>query len=621
MSKATRLERNLGHEYPGRGSLRPEKRPAPRHSLVVPIQTGLPSWSAPEPALAPTVSEALVDALVGLGVQHAFGIFGGGIAPFCQAVSESPIRLLHFRHEAGAAFAAIESSLATGRPTVVIATTGPGVSNLYTGMAAARAEGAKVLFISGTTPAAQRGRGAFQETGGAFSSLSALFVSGNLFHHAGVIDDPTELETTLSRLVSGFARPQGFVAHLGLPLAVQTARREVSLPRVNTVGPGACDRLVSLECADLLAKEPFVIWAGFGARGAGDLVQTLAEMSGAPVMCTPRAKGVMPETHPLYLGVTGLGGHARVTDYLRSARPTRALVLGSRLGEMSSFWLPELAPADGFIHVDLEAEVFGAAYPDVPTIGVQAEIASFLRDVLRAWPQKTEPRPTTDRRPSPEPRLVARAEAAVRPSYLMQQIQREVIEQSDAIVMTEAGNSFSLGSQKLHFPEPGRYRVSAGFGSMGHATAGVLGAALARGNKAFAIVGDGAMLMLNEFNTAANYGIGAVWIVLNDARYGMIEQGMQSVGWTPFETDFPRADFVAIARGMGADGIRVDREQDVAAALQLGLASLGPFVIDVIIDPTEIAPAGQRNKSLGKQGLSTVPPAFGGAAGFPGVNP
>ena len=566
------------------------------------------SW--PAPACHPTVAESLVDALHGLGVQHAFGIFGGGIAPFCQAVYQSPIRLVHTRHEAGAAFAAIESSLATGRPTVVIATTGPGLSNMYTGMAAARAEGAKVLFISGTTPPAQRGRGAFQETGGAFSSLSPLFVSGNLFHHAGVIDDPAELDTTLSRLASGFGRPQGFVAHLGLPLAVQTARRELSLPRVTTVPPGACDHLVSVECAELLASERFVIWAGFGARAAADLVQTLAEASGAHVMCTPRGKGVMPETHPLYLGVTGLGGHARVNEYLTRARPARALVLGSRLGEMSSFWLPELAPREGFIHVDLEAEAFGTAYPDVQTIGVQAEIGTFLRDLLRVWPARVT-RAKSHPLKTAEPPLVARSESAVRPSYLMQCIQQEVVEHSEAIVITEAGNSFSLGSQKLHFARAGRYRVSAGFGSMGHATAGVLGAAIARGNKAFAIVGDGAMLMLNEINTAANYGIGAVWIVLNDARYGMIEQGMRSVGWTPFETDFPRADFVAIARAMGADGVRVDREQDVAAALQLGLASLGPFVIDVIIDPTEIAPAGQRNASLTKQGLSTMPPASG----------
>jgi acetolactate synthase-1/2/3 large subunit len=574
----------------------------------MPVQPIRFSWSAPEPTR--TVSEALVDALVGLGVQHALGIFGGAIAPFCQAVADSPIRLLHCRHEAGAAFAAIELSLATGRPVLVIATTGPGVSNLYTGMAAARAEGAKVLFISGTTSSAQRGRGAFQETGGAFSALSPLFVSGHLFHHAGVLEDPTELETTLSRLASGFARPQGFVAHLGLPLAIQTARREAALPRVTTVSPGSCDPKVAVECAELLASEPFVIWAGFGARGAGELVQTLAELSGAAVMCTPRAKGVMPETHPLYLGVTGLGGHARVSEHLLRKRPTRALVLGSRLGEMSSFWLPELAPPEGFIHVDLEADAFGAAYPDVPTLGIQAEIGAFLRDLLRAWPEQSRPRAESVPAPGAASVLAARAEGAVRPSYLMQQIQREVIDQSEAIVMTEAGNAFAFGSQNLHFPESGRYRVSSGFGSMGHATAGVLGAALARGNKAFAIVGDGAMLMLNEVNTAANYGIGAVWIILNDARYGMIAQGMQSVGWQPFETDFPRADFVAIARAMGGDGIRVEREEDVAAALQLGLASLGPFVIDVIIDPTEIAPAGQRNRSLSKQGLSTAPAAF-----------
>jgi acetolactate synthase-1/2/3 large subunit len=605
MLKATRLPREF---Y----SRRPESKPSGplRHeSMIAPVQPVTTSWppAAAVPSLQPTVSEALVEALVAMGVEHAFGVFGGGIAPFCQAVSKSPIRLIHCRHEASAAFAAIESSLATGRPAVVIATTGPGVTNLYTGMAAARAEGAKVLFVSGVTPAAQRGRGAFQETGGAFSTLGALFVTGQLFHHAGVIEDPAELEPTLSRLTSGFARPHGFVAHIGLPMAIQNAKRSVARGSVTTSPPPICDTSIIAECAELLADDDFVIWAGFGARGAAHLVQQLAEESGARVMCTPRAKGVMPEQHPLYLGVTGLGGHARVNEYLASAKPSRILVLGSRLGEMSSFWSPELMPVEGLIHVDLDAEAFGTAYPDVPTLAVQAEITSFLRDLLIAWPTHSEP--DGDLVPSviPERPLSPRADGAVRPTYLMQAIQREVVEQSRAIVMTEAGNSFSLGSHHLRFPEAGRYRVSTGFGSMGQATAGVLGAALGRGNKAFAIVGDGAMMMNNEINTAANYGIGAVWIVLNDARYGMIEQGMQSVGWTPFETDFPRADFVAIARAMGADGIRVEREEDVEAALQAGLASLGPFVIDVVIDPTEIAPAGQRNKSLAAQGLNAVP--------------
>jgi acetolactate synthase-1/2/3 large subunit len=612
MLKATRLYRDLH-------SRRPEPRPSGsfrRESTRPSVRTVTTTWPPPAaeaPSVQPNVSEALVEALVALGVEHAFGVFGGGIAPFCQAVSQSPIRLIHCRHEASAAFAAIESSLATGRPAVVIATTGPGVTNLYTGMVAARAEGAKVLFVSGVTPAAQRGRGAFQETGGSFSALGPLFTSGNLFHHAGIVEDAAELEPTLSRLASGFARPQGFVAHLGLPMAIQTARRPIARTFVTTAPPTVCEPSVIAECAELLADEEFVIWAGFGSRHAAHLVQKLAEESGARVMCTPRAKGVMPENHPLYLGVTGLGGHSRVSDYLAAARPARVLVLGSRLGEMSSFWSPELMPVEGLIHVDLEAEAFGTAYPDVPTLGVQAEIGAFLRDLLIAWPTQRNSE-DDDLVPSviPERPIAPRADGAVRPTYLMQAIQREIVEQSRAIVMTEAGNSFSLGSHHLRFPESGRYRVSTTFGSMGQATAGVLGAALARGNKAFALVGDGAMLMLNEVNTAANYGLGCVWIVLNDARYGMIEQGMQAAGWQPFETDFPRSDFVAIARAMGADGVRVEREEDLAAALQAGLASLGPFVIDVIIDPTEIAPAGQRNKSLAAQGLRAAPAPFSG---------
>lgn len=559
-----------------------------------------------------TVSEALVDALVALGVEHAFGVFGGGIAPFCEALARSPVRLIHCRHEASAGFAAIESSLATGRPAVVIATSGPGVTNLYTTMVAARAEGAKVLFVSGATLASQRGRGAFQETGGAYSALSPLFVAGNPFHHAGVLEDPAELETVLSRLTNGFARPQGFVAHLGLPLALQTSRRAPARPCVTAAPPPVCDTMLVAECAELLAHEKFVIWAGFGARHAAGLVQELAERTGARVMCTPRGKGVMPEQHPLYLGVSGLGGHAKVNEYMRRVNVDRVLVLGTRLGEMSSFWSPDLVPPGGLVHVDLDMDAFGTAYPDVPTLAVQAEIGAFVRDLLRALPLDSDLTPPLSL-PAPATDLVVRTDGAVRPSFLMQAVQREIVQGSSAVVMTEAGNSFALGSHHLRFSGPGRYRVSTSFGSMGQAAAGVLGAALANDNKAVAIVGDGAMLMLNEINTAANYGIGAVWIVLNDARYGMIEQGMQSVGWKPFETDFPRADFVAIARAMGGDGIRVEREEDLAAALQAGLASLGPFVIDVIIDPSEVAPAGQRNASLARQGLTTAPPAFTGA--------
>jgi acetolactate synthase-1/2/3 large subunit len=192
----------------------------------------------------------------------------------------------------------------------------------------------------------------------------------------------------------------------------------------------------------------------------------------------------------------------------------------------------------------------------------------------------------------------------VRPDFLMAMIQREIVEGSLAPIITEAGNAFAWGTHDLHFDEPERYRVSTGFGSMGHAVTGVLGMAVGRRGKAVALAGDGAMLMNSEISTAVQYKIPAVWIVLNDSAYGMIQQGMTALGMTPIETEIPRSDFVMIARGMGADGVRVEREEDVVPALRLAMAARGPFVVDVVIDPSVKAPAGRRFKSLADDQLS-----------------
>jgi acetolactate synthase-1/2/3 large subunit len=566
-------------------------------------QTALPANQGPTSERDVSVSEALVDVLVALGAEHVFGIIGGGIAPFCEAASRSPLRFIHCRHEGGAAFAAIEASLATGKLTVVVATTGPGLSNLLTGMLAARYEGAKVLFISGATAAAQRGRGAFQETSGN-GAYAPFFATGALFHHAQLVEHPDELLPLASRLASGVARPNGFVAHVGLPLAVQTSRAP-SLPRpgLGKLAPPAPDRASVAHAAELLKSAPFVIWAGFGARHAAPWLLDFAEASGARVLCSPRGKGVIPEDHPLFLGVAGLGGHPQVDEYLRERRPARALVLGSRLSEMTSFWSQDLLPPEGLVHVDLDESAFGAAYPNAPTLGIQAEIGAFLQELLPHFDYSPMKSAVIQIRPRPiRAELLPRSEGLVRPSYLMAAIQRHVVDGSDAVVLTEAGNAFMLGSHYLRFPRPGRYRSSTTFGSMGQAAGGVLGAALGRG-KAVALVGDGSMLMLNEMNTAAQYGINAVWVVLNDSAYGMIAQGMRSLGWKPFEVDFPRADFVAIAGGMGVPGVRVESEQELGAALERAMNSRGPFVVDVQIDPNEKPPANRRNQSLVKQGV------------------
>jgi len=135
---------------------------------------------------------------------------------------------------------------------------------------------------------------------------------------------------------------------------------------------------------------------------------------------------------------------------------------------------------------------------------------------------------------------------------------------------------------------------------MGHAAAGVVGAALGAGRRAVAVVGDGAMLMQNEISTAVKYAAPVLWIVLNDGRYGMCAQGMDMLGLVA-DAQFPAVDFVAFARAQGADGVRVGDAGELRAALRQAMEASGPFVVDVLIDPAALAPANARNRALARE--------------------
>ena len=548
------------------------------------------------------LSDVLVEILEDLGVETAFGLIGGSIAPFAEALGAGSIKVVHCRHEGGAVFAAIEASFASGRPSLVFTTTGPGLTNALTGVVAARRDGAKVILVSASTAAPHRGRWAFQETSTYTMPISGLFTSGPIFHYAVSIEQPAELPEVARRLAIGAQRPEGFVAHVAVPLATQNARAmtPMSAKTITSLIPGSSTEM-AMDYASVLMEEPFAIWVGFGAREAAGPIRELAERTGAPVLCSPRGKGIFPEDHPQFVGVTGFGGHESVRTFMTEERPAYMLVLGTRLGEFTSFWDPMMAPSKAFIHVDLDPEVPGVAYPNVQTFGVQAEIGAFVQSLLAHIPARITRARSIPRHIPPVP-LSPRTDGLVRPGFLMEVIQRVIVEGSDAVVMTEAGNAFAWGSHALRFDQPGRYRVSTGFGSMGHATAGILGAALARRGKAVAICGDGAMLMNNEVSTAVHYHLPAVWIILNDAQYGMIDHGMRALGMDPVETAIPPCDFVMIARGMGAEGVRVERESDVDPALVQALAASGPFVVDVIVDPRSPAPFHRRNQSLNEQG-------------------
>lgn len=557
-----------------------------------------------------TVAEGLVQSLREMGVRNAFGVCGGAQALLWAALSRR-LDVLHFRHECGAAFAAAEAQIADGTPVVVFTTTGPGITNALTGLVAARTEGAKIVLISAYASAPQRGRGGIQETSGYTMPTGGLFESGAWFDDAVILESPDQLPQVLRRIEAGFGRPGGYVAHVSIPNAIQGAKLTVPLPSMTHAMTGTRGRLASpgvnhaavARCVALLAAEPFAIWVGFGARGASAALRSFVDATGAPVMCSPRAKGLLPEDHPCFVGVTGMGGHADATGtFMRAYSPRRVLVLGTRLGEPTSFWNNALVPPDGFIHVDVDPRVPGVAFPHAETFAVQADAREFLEALLAAWPtnapRRSMPSLARPHPAHPVPGGEGHGASRIRPAALMAAIQRMVVDQGDAVVLAESGNAFTWATHYLRFSRPGCYRVSTNVGSMGHAATGVIGAAIVRG-AAVAIVGDGAMLMNSEVNTAVKRQVRALWIVLNDGRYNMCYQGMAALGMSGVaDALFPPVDFAKQAQALGAQGMRVEREDALEAALETALAAPGPYVLDVLIDADQVAPTRGRNEGL-----------------------
>ncbi len=608
-----------------------------------------------------TVAEAIVQMLETLGVKSAYGVAGGAMATLWGALSNSSLKVLNCRHESGATFAAIEAYFASNKPTVVFTTAGPGITNALTGLLAARGEGAKTILLSACTSAPQRGKWAIQETSTNTLPSGGIFTPGVLFNYATTIECAAQLPQIFRKLALGLSQPGGYVAHLSIPTSVQTSLLdEVKLPNLEA----SCSTMTASGeaialAAQLLQKGPFAIWVGFGARDAAAQILELAERTGAAVMCSPRGKGIFPENHPQFVGVTGLGGHSSVMKYIQEQPPLHTLVLGTRLGEPTSFWNVAMVPTGGFIHVDIDPEVPGVAYPHAQTYGIQSEIKTFVQALLLHLPKLSSkinlphrqqliaeaPEPVLEAEalseiksfvqqlvanlpdstkitlPHPQQEVLTEApDYLVRPEALMEVIQELIVSGSDAIVLAECGNSFTWSTHMLRFDQANRYRVSTGVGSMGHAVTGVIGAAQAK-KKAVSIGGDGAMLMNNEISTAVKYKVPAVWIVLNDARYNMCHQGMKMLGLVGADATIPETDFVAIARAMGADGIRVEKESELRGAIEKAMTTDLPFVVDVMIDPDRPAPSGGRNKGLASLGVkSTAAKKTTAHVSFPNVS-
>jgi len=546
-----------------------------------------------------------------------FGIPGGLLHPFFEAVeARDDFRLVVSKHEQGAAFMADGYARAGGRLGICAGTSGPGATNLLTGVACAFADGIPMLVVTGQAASHALGKGAAQETNREDMDIVAMFRPVTKYSTMVTTAEslPHHLRRALRQALTGRMGP----VHLNVPVDLwqeSIVEQDWFTPSTYRPNTTTFDRFAVRDAAErLLAAEYPVILAGSGIRlsGAAGHLMSLAEMLPARVATTPRGKGIFPEDNDLSLGVLGFAGHPAARETVLGADTDVLLTVGAALNETTTFnWSVNMKPSQSLLQLDIDADRIGRNYPvDVALVGdAQAILVELVYHLHRLIRDRHEPRSKWDQ-VKPMVRGHARHDAAdlrvaeqtpVTPQRWRAELQE--ILPKDAIVFSDIGGHMLFNIHHLTIGAKQSFLLNLGFGSMGHGTAAPVGAAFsAQGRPIFAIIGDACFAMNGmELLTAYEYDIPVIWIVENNQMHGITWHGSQMVGSrTPLDAVRYRRplDIAAMARAMGLAAWVVDRPGQIQPAVQEALTLAAPAVIEVRADPTIPPPIGERARSV-----------------------
>lgn len=544
-------------------------------------------------------ADIMLDALARSGVEVIFGVPGGAIVAFNDGLLDrDDIRCVTTRHEAGAMFAALGYAAATGKPAAVLVTSGPGVLNCLPGIASAHCDSLPVIVLAGEVPRSQFGKGALQE--GSANHLNVVAMSKPVTKLSTELTDPCAAPAVLRRAVTTAVSGRPGPVLLSMPLDVTTA--VINRPGVasNVRISSHIERgVVQKVAGTLLSAERAVIYAGSGSRwGQGPArLRELAESLQVPVMTTPKAKGVFPETHPLSLGVFGHGGHVTATEYLREGVDVLLAVGCGFSDPATNGWSPLLIPRDHMIQIDTDALRIGRNYPvSLGLVGAAEEVLEQIIDELP--PLSREHRDFGPHRHT-DPELAALGdEGKITPQRALWELQEAM--PRDTLYSSDIGEHLLFATHYLEIDDPRGFVAMTGLASMGSGLPGALGMKLGRpNNPVVSIVGDGCFAMsLGDLATAVRENVPIVVAVLNDARYGMVELGHMAIyGRTP---PYPvtELDIAGIARSMGADAQIITSPSQILEGNIADRAALRPLVLDIRIDRSVRMPK-ERFKQIG----------------------
>jgi acetolactate synthase-1/2/3 large subunit len=557
----------------------------------------------------------LLKYLEGEGVEYIFGVPGTSLVPLFDAINKQDvIKPILTKHEEGAAFMADGYARLSGRIGVCYATSGPGATNLVTGVANAFMDNVPLLVITGQVPTSIYGKGTFQDS--TKEGVDSVAMFNPITKYSTMILSKYKMPETIREAfriaLSGRKGP----VHISYPKDIMGEEVEDTLlpPRAYRVKPGYFDRRLVIDATEKLvhAKRPaMLVGSGAIASAATSEVLEFAEMLNIPVATTPKAKGVFPEGHELSLGVLGLAGSPAAEEYIMGDVDV-LLVVGASLNQMTTFsWDPKITPSDCLIHIDIDSSQIGKNYPaDIELVGdcgtVLDEISFRILRELQKHDPKVE-RPVEDivefkQRVGMFTNEEARysLDVPIKPQALMRELQEVLPE--DAVVFVDTGNLTCWAIHYMSFQKP-NFVSAFGMLTMGYAMAAAVGGKLAVPDRpVVAIVGDGDFLMNGmEVSTAVSHHVPVVWIVFNNAKLGLVDELQKfTLGEKTVSTTFDRVNCAKVAEGLGAQGFNIERPGELSKVLPQALKSGKPSVIDVIIDPDEVPPIERWVRGVGE---------------------
>ncbi len=536
-----------------------------------------------------TGAQILVQTLVEQGVTDVFGYPGGQVINIYDALYEYKDKIQHIltAHEQGAAHAADGYSRATGKVGVCIATSGPGATNLVTGIATAMLDSIPMVAITGNVPNALIGKDSFQE-------IDITGVTLPITKHNYFVKTVDELASTVREAfrIAKSGRPGPVL--IDIPKDVQVAKFEYEEQPVTEKSalPKVKDSLIERAVALIAQSQRPYIYVGGGAAGLGlgDEVVALAEKIDAAIGCSFMGLSAIPQNNERFLGMQGMHGH-----YASSMSQNEAdliLAVGVRFSDRATGNVSKFAKNTKIVQLDPDqAEINKNVRVDLGLVG---DVEDSFRRIAAACEAKSNPQWLARIRALKAEELSFEAEiAAANPAPLTPKQVFEVInaeKKPKTVITTDVGQHQMWTAQYVEFDAPRRFVSSGGLGTMGFGLGAAMGAYVATKDPTVLITGDGSFGMnLNELATAVTYKLPIVIVLMNNGVLGMVRQWQTLFFGKRYSNTVleRKTDFVALAKAFGADGCVAETPEQFRKAFRAAVESGGPYVIDTRIDKDE----------------------------------